>query len=70
MIAGLSTQVASMTAFVFVCSQLAWAVRKHPERLNMDYQEMRHSRRFRFFLWCEYHSPPPISSSYIIVSTH
>jgi hypothetical protein len=69
MIAGLSTQVVSMTAFVGVCSQLAWAVRKHPERLNMDYQEMRHSKRFRFFLWCEYPSPP-ISSSYIIVSTH
>ena len=53
MIAGLSTQVVSMTAFVAICSQLAWAVRKYPERLNTDYQEMRHSKRFRFFLWCE-----------------
>lgn len=62
MIAGLSTQVVSMTAFVCVCLQLAWAVRKHPERLSVDYQEMRQSKRFRFFLWCEYHSPPPPSS--------
>lgn len=51
MIAGLSTQVVSMTVFVLVCMQLAWAVRKHPERVSTEYEEMRRSRRFRLFLW-------------------
>lgn len=53
MIAGLSTQVASMVAFVVVCAQLAWAVRKHPEKVSADYLELRRSKRFRFFLWCK-----------------
>lgn len=63
MIAGLSTQVVSMTAFVAVCSQLAWAVWRHPQRLNTDYQKMRHSKRFRLFLWCEYHPSPCLRTS-------
>ena len=53
MIAGLSTQVASMVVFVLVCFQLARAIHKHPERVNTDYAEMRRSKRFRFFLWCK-----------------
>jgi len=50
MIAGLSTQVASMVAFVIVCGQLALAIRRHPEKINTEYAEMRQSKRFRFFL--------------------
>jgi hypothetical protein len=78
MIAGLSTQVVSMTAFVLVCMQLAWAVRKHPERVSTEYEEMRRSRRFRLFLWCEYHhcssftyaySLPILISSYYVLVT-
>ena len=53
MIAGLSTQVASMVAFVCVSSQLAWAIRKQPEKVSNEYTEMRRSRRFGFFLWCK-----------------
>jgi hypothetical protein len=55
MIAGLSTQVASMAAFVAVCAQLAWAVRKNPEKANAAYMELRRSKKFRFFLWCKSH---------------
>lgn len=51
MIAGLSTQVASMTAYVVVCCQLAWAIHKHPEKVSTHHAKLRSSRAFRFFLW-------------------
>ena len=50
MIAGLSTQVASTTAFIFVCLHIMWAVRKHPERLNQSTLQYRKRLYFRLFL--------------------
>lgn len=53
MIAGLASQVASMSAFVFLCAQLAWRVWKNPDGEKSEYQELLRSSRFRFFLWGE-----------------
>ena len=50
MIAGLSTQVASTTAFIFVCLAIIWAVRKHPERVNQSTSQYRKRLYFRLFL--------------------
>ena len=50
MIAGLSTQVASTFAFVCLCVQLAWAVRRNPFKVNQNSGALRYSRLFRYFL--------------------
>ncbi|RMD39263.1 hypothetical protein DV735_g5866, partial [Chaetothyriales sp. CBS 134920] len=49
MIAGLSSQVASTTAFCLLCLQLAWSIRQHPERVDSTHQAFRRSLRFRAY---------------------
>jgi hypothetical protein len=51
MIAGLSTQVVSMFAFVCLCIQLAWKVSRNSSKVNPNSRALRKSRTFRFFLW-------------------
>ncbi|RMZ91265.1 hypothetical protein DV736_g1488, partial [Chaetothyriales sp. CBS 134916] len=51
MIAGLSTQVASTTAFCLLCLQLAWSIRQHPEKVDDSYRQFRRTLRFRLYLW-------------------
>lgn len=51
MIAGLSAQVAATTGFCLVCLHIMGNVRKHPERVNMEYEEFRRGKRFRAFIW-------------------
>jgi RTA1 like protein len=53
MIAGLASQVASMTIFVYLCLQFAWNIRQNPSKRNPDGMELIGSRRFRIFLYCE-----------------
>jgi hypothetical protein len=50
MIAGLSTQVASTFAFVCICCQLAWSVRRNTSKVNPNSLSLRRSTKFRFFL--------------------
>jgi hypothetical protein len=50
MIAGLSTQVVSTFAFICICCQLAWSVRRNALRVNPNSLSLRQSTRFRFFL--------------------
>ena len=51
MIAGLSAQVAATTGFSLICLHIMWNIRKHPERVNTEYNEFRRGRRFRTFIW-------------------
>ncbi|RMZ82704.1 hypothetical protein DV738_g1464, partial [Chaetothyriales sp. CBS 135597] len=51
MIAGLSTQVVSTTAFCLLCLQLAWSIRKHPERVDDTYRAFRRTLKFRAYSW-------------------
>jgi hypothetical protein len=65
MIAGLSTQVASIFVFICLCTQIAWNVRRHNHKVNQNSRALRESFRFRLFLWCkfsivEYERLPPI----------
>jgi hypothetical protein len=50
MIAGLSTQVASTFAFIFICCQLAWSVRRNSLKVNPNSRSLRESPKFQFFL--------------------
>jgi RTA1 like protein len=60
MIAGLASQVASMTVFVYLCLHFAWNLRQNPSRRNPSGIDLRGSRRFRIFLYCEF-LPPLLS---------
>ena len=53
MIAGLAAQVAATGAFVGVCSQLALAIRRHPEKLDYQYATFRKTLKFKLFLYGE-----------------
>ena len=50
MIAGLSSQVAATTAFSMVCLHIIWNIRKHPERVNREFEEFRRGKGFRAFI--------------------
>ena len=50
MIAGLSTQVASMTLFICVCLQLAWSIQTNPHQINPNNSRLRRSLSFKLFL--------------------
>jgi hypothetical protein len=50
MIAGLSTQVASTFAFICICCQLAWSVRRNSFKVNPNSRSLRESPKFQFFL--------------------
>ena len=58
MIAGLSTQVASTFAFICICCQLAWSVKRNAFKLNPNSLSLRQSARFHFFLVGESASSP------------
>ncbi|KAI1622817.1 putative RTA1 domain protein [Exophiala viscosa] len=51
MIAGLSTQVVSTTAFCCICLQMMFQVVKQPGSVNPNSLSLRITLRFRFFLW-------------------
>ena len=51
MIAGLSTQVVSTFAFICVCTQLAWAIRRNSAKVDTTSSPLRRSFKFRFFLY-------------------
>ena len=53
MIAGLASQVASMTVYVCLCLQLAWNVWKNPSRRNPNTEKLRESWKFQAFLYGE-----------------
>lgn len=53
MIAGLAAQVAATVAFVAVCLQLWLAVRRHPQKLSVEYAVFRNSPKFKLYLWGE-----------------
>jgi RTA1 like protein len=50
MIAGLSTQVVSTFAFICICCQLAWSVRRNSLKVNPNSLSLRRSTKFRYFL--------------------
>lgn len=54
MIAGLAAQVAATSAFAGVCIQLILAVRRHPEKLDYHYAQLRKTLKFKLYLWGEY----------------
>jgi len=56
MIAGLASQVASMTVFIYFCCHFAWNVLKDPTKRNPNSKVLRSSFRFRGFLYGE----PPL----------
>ena len=60
MIAGLASQVASTTVFVYLCLHFAWNLRRNPSRRNVKNIDLRGSRRFRIFLDCKF-LPPLLS---------
>ncbi|KAK5027392.1 RTA1 like protein [Exophiala sideris] len=51
MIAGLSTQVVSTTAFCCICLQMMFRVARRPSLVNQNSQSLRKTLKFRFFLW-------------------
>lgn len=53
MIAGLASQVASMTVFVYLCLHFAWNIRKRPSRVKSNTNDLRSSTKFRRFLISE-----------------
>ena len=53
-IAGLATQVASMTVFIYLCSHFSWNVWTQPGKLNPSNKPLRTSLRFRVFVCCEF----------------
>lgn len=50
MIAGLASQVASMSVFVFLCLHFSWNIRKSPTRVNTNSKDLRSSSKFQRFL--------------------
>lgn len=50
MIAGLVAQVVATSAFVGVCFQLMLAIRRHPEKLDYSYAQLRKTLKFKLFL--------------------
>ena len=61
MIAGLSTQVASTFAFICICCQLTWSVKRNPTNVNSNTLLLRQSAPFRFFLAGESTSSSPFA---------
>jgi hypothetical protein len=53
MIAGLASQVASMTVYVSLCLRFAWNVWKDPSKRNPNSEDLRESLKFRAFLYGE-----------------
>jgi hypothetical protein len=53
MIAGLASQVASMTIYVCLCLHFAWNVWKHPFKRNPNSERLRKSFKFQGFLYGE-----------------
>lgn len=51
MVAGLSTQVASLALFMALCAEFAYRVYSHVGELDPRYDGLRQSRRFRGFLY-------------------
>ena len=51
MIAGLASQVASMTAFGCICLQIMYTVRKSPGKVNRNSTALRWKVQFRVFLY-------------------
>ena len=51
MIAGLASQVASMTIYVCLCLQFAWNVWKNPSIRNPNTKQLRESWKFQGFLY-------------------
>ena len=54
MIAGLSTQVVSTTAFCCVCLQMMFRAYRRPDLVNPNSSTLRMRLKFRLFLWGEY----------------
>ena len=50
MIAGLSTQVASLAGFMILCAEYAWRVYKHPEKVNDSLVDLRRTFMWKAFL--------------------
>jgi hypothetical protein len=61
MIAGLASQVTSMTVFVYLCGHFAWNIYKNPSSKNPNANALRTSFKFRLFLYSE---PSPPTSVY------
>ncbi len=59
MIAGLASQVASLTLFMALCLDFAWKVFKNPNDLNPDtrIRKLRQRPRWKAFLAGKYYSP-------------
>lgn len=57
MIAGLATQVAATVAFCAVCLQLWLAIRRHPQKLSVEYAVFRKSRKFKLYLSGKFSAP-------------
>lgn len=51
MIAGLASQVASLTLFIVICSHFGWMVFRNPDKLEPMHTSTRVSRRFQGMLW-------------------
>jgi hypothetical protein len=49
-IAGLASQVASMTVFIYLCCHFAWNVSKQPSKIDPAHESFRKSFRFRGFM--------------------
>ncbi|KAH1441880.1 hypothetical protein KXV53_003763 [Aspergillus fumigatus] len=50
MIAGLSSQVASLAVFLFLCADFAWRVYKNPNKLNESMDHVRKTLKWKAFL--------------------
>ena len=54
MIAGLSTQVASLALFIALCAEFAFRAYKHPYDWDPKYSSLRGTRKFKGFLFGEH----------------
>ena len=59
MIAGLAFQVVTTTIFIIICLQIVYSVRKYPERINVESESLRLSRKFKLFSCGKFWSPAP-----------
>lgn len=57
MIAGLASQVVSLTLFIVFCMDFAWAVKKNPNNLNEKMQNLREQFKWKAFLVGEFSFP-------------
>lgn len=57
MIAGLATQVISLSVFMILCADFAVRLRRYPNRINTSTIAIRSTFKWKAFLYCKFRLP-------------